>query len=106
MCATGSHRKGFSVADDRSPLAVRLAQTIRMHRVQLGVSQEDLARLTSLHRTAVGMLETGRSEPELETIIKLAGALEVPLDSLFAGIGWSVGERTFVIEDQDDVRGT
>ena len=67
---------------------MRLAQTIRMHRVQLGVSQEELARLTSLHRTAVGMLETGLSEPKLETIIKLAGALKVPLGSLLAGIDW------------------
>jgi transcriptional regulator with XRE-family HTH domain len=91
------------VTDNRSPLAVRLAQTIRMHRVQLGVSQEELAQLTSLHRTAVGMLETGLREPRLETIIKLAGALKLPLGSLFAGIDWSVEEKTFVIEDRDDV---
>jgi transcriptional regulator with XRE-family HTH domain len=76
-----------------------------MHRVQLGVSQEEFARLTSLHRTTVDKLEVGLSEPKLGTIIKLAGALEIPLGSLFAGIDWSVGERTFIIEDRVGVRG-
>ena len=104
MCVTGSRRKGFSVTDDRNPLAVRLAQSIRMHRVQLGVSQEKLARFTSLHRTTVDKLEVGLSAPKLGTIIKLAGVLEVPLGSLLAGIDWSVGKKTFVIEDQDDER--
>jgi hypothetical protein len=41
----------------------------------------------------------------LGTIVKLGGALEVPLGSLFAGIDWSAEEKTFVIEDRDDVRG-
>jgi transcriptional regulator with XRE-family HTH domain len=91
--------------DDRSPLAVRLVQSIRMHRVQLGVSQEEFARLTCLHRNTIDQLEVGLNEPKLGTIVKLAGALEVPLGSLLAGIDWSVGKKTFVIEDQAGVRG-
>jgi transcriptional regulator with XRE-family HTH domain len=69
-----------------------------MHRVGLGISQEELARRTSLHRTEVGMIERGQREPRLGTIIKLAGALETTAGSLLRGIKWKVEEKTFVFE--------
>jgi len=47
------------------------------------------------------MIERGLRTPRLGTIIKLAGALEVPVGSLFAGIDWDTGEKIFVIEDRD-----
>lgn len=55
-------------------------------------SQEALAKITALHRTEVSLLERGRREPRLSTIIKLADALSVPPAQFFAGIDWrSVG---------------
>ena len=91
--------------DDRNPLAVHLGGTIRMHRRRLGISQEELACRTSLHRTEVGLIERGRREPRLGTIVKLAGGLEEPLGSLCAGIYWKVEEKTFAFQDRDDERG-
>jgi transcriptional regulator with XRE-family HTH domain len=76
-----------------------------MRRVRLGISQEELARRTSLHRTEVGLLERGEREPGLGTIVKLAGGLEVPLGSLFTGIGWEVTEKNFSFEDRNDEPG-
>jgi transcriptional regulator with XRE-family HTH domain len=95
----------ISREDDRNPLAVHLGGTIRRRRVRLGISQEDLAGRTSLHRTEVGMIERGRRQPRLGTIIKLAGALEVMPESLFAGIDWKVAEKSFAIEERDDEQG-
>lgn len=92
------------MADDRNALALHLAGTIRKHRVRLGVSQEELARRTSLHRTEVSMLERGLREPRLGTIVMLAGALEVPFGALVAGIEWEVEGKTFAIEDRGDER--
>jgi transcriptional regulator with XRE-family HTH domain len=75
-----------------------------MHQRRLGISQEELARRTSLHRTAVGLIERGWREPRLGTIVKLVGGLEEPLGSLFAGIYWKVEEKTFAFQDRDDER--
>jgi DNA-binding XRE family transcriptional regulator len=95
-------QKGFPVKDDRNPLAVYLGTTIRMHRVRLAITQEELARRTSLHRTEVGLIERGQREPRLGTIIKLAGALGAPLGSILTGIDWKVTEKAFVFTDRDD----
>ncbi len=43
------------------------------------LSQENLAERAGIHRTQISMLETGRRQPMLETLIRLAAALEVPL---------------------------
>jgi transcriptional regulator with XRE-family HTH domain len=44
--------------------------------------------MTALHRAEVSLLERGGREPRLGTILKLAGALEVPLHELVGEIGW------------------
>jgi transcriptional regulator with XRE-family HTH domain len=46
--------------------------------------------MTALHRTEIGLLERGEREPRLSTIVKLAGALEVPLHELIGDIGWNL----------------
>jgi transcriptional regulator with XRE-family HTH domain len=54
-------------------------------------SQEQLAVLASLHRTEISLLERGMRMPRIDSVIKLAGALEIPLDELIEGIGWAPG---------------
>jgi transcriptional regulator with XRE-family HTH domain len=54
-------------------------------------SQEELGVMASLHRTEVSLLERGLRLPRIDTIIKLAGALEIPIEALIEGIGWSPG---------------
>jgi transcriptional regulator with XRE-family HTH domain len=57
-------------------------------RKRAGLSQEQLGAIAGLHRTEVGMLERGVRLPRLDTIAKLAGALEVDPGELLAGITW------------------
>ena len=78
---------------------LHLAETVRAQRVRLRLSHEDLARRPSLHRTEIGLIERGKREPRLGTIVKLAGALEVPLGLLLTGIEWKVRDKAFVFED-------
>lgn len=73
---------------ERNPLAVHFGRNLRACRNRAGVSQMALGSLTLLNRTEIGQLERGRREPKLDTVIKLAGGLSVPLDELLAGIGW------------------
>jgi transcriptional regulator with XRE-family HTH domain len=61
-------------------------------REQSGVTQEELAFRASLHRTEIGLLERGGRIPKIDTLAKLAGALEVEPGTLFEGIRWTPGE--------------
>lgn len=56
---------------------------VRAHRLRLGFSQERLAEQASLHRTYVADVERGARNLSLESISRLARALEVSISSLF-----------------------
>ena len=60
-------------------------------RKRAGLSQEALGFLASLHRTEVGLLERGARVPRIDTLIKLASALNIPPGDLLEGIGWESG---------------
>jgi transcriptional regulator with XRE-family HTH domain len=61
-------------------------------RKRAGLSQEELGFRASLHRTEIGMLERGIRLARIDTLIKLAGALEVEPGDLLDGIAWKPGE--------------
>jgi transcriptional regulator with XRE-family HTH domain len=46
-------------------------------RLKRGLSQEQLADITGLHRTQISLIERGRRSPRLDTIIRLAKALNI-----------------------------
>lgn len=56
-------------------------------------SQERLAELVSLHRTEVGKIEQGLTEPRLSTLIILAQGLGVTIDDLLEGLSAPVERR-------------
>ncbi len=47
--------------------------------------------MASLHRTEVSQLERGLRLCRIDTLIKLAGSLEVSPDELLDGIDWKPG---------------
>lgn len=59
-----------------------LAQNIQYLRINANKSQADFAECIGVSSGAVGMWETGKREPALEMIIKIAGFFEVSLDDL------------------------
>ena len=59
---------------------------VRFHRDHLGISQEELAGRAGLHRTYISDVERGARNVSLESINRLAMALEVPLSVLFLRI--------------------
>jgi transcriptional regulator with XRE-family HTH domain len=61
-------------------------------RKRAGLSQEEVGWISSLHRTEVGMLERGERTPRIDTLVKVAAALDVPVECpLLDGITWSPG---------------
>ncbi len=70
------------------------------------LSQENVADGAEIHRTQISLLESGRRQPLLETVVRLAGALDVPVEALFEGILWEpspVGRGRFLVEDPPEL---
>ena len=64
-------------------LKTLLGMAIKTRRASLGISQEELAHRAGLHRTYVSDLERGARNPSIESIEKLASALQISVAKLF-----------------------
>jgi len=64
-------------------LKTLLGTAIKTQRTSLGISQEELAYRASLHRTYVSDLERGVRNPSVDSIEKLARALQLSVSTLF-----------------------
>lgn len=60
-----------------------LGRRIRKLRRRSDISQEKLAEKAGIHRTYMGKIERGESNPPLHTISKIAKALRVKISDLF-----------------------
>lgn len=63
-----------------------IGETIRNLRKKRGVSQEVLSGLAGIARTHLTMIENGQKKPNLETIWRLAEALDMRPSELVAQI--------------------
>jgi transcriptional regulator with XRE-family HTH domain len=66
-------------------LARRLGQNVRRERLSKGYSQERLAGLCSLHRSAINNIEKGQRLPHLLTVLKIISVLEITSEELLRG---------------------
>ncbi|MCI0348634.1 MAG: helix-turn-helix transcriptional regulator [Acidobacteriales bacterium] len=61
-----------------------VAHNVRLLRMRLGLSQEDLAEKCGLHRTYVGAIERAERNITLSTLNRLAVALAVSPEELIS----------------------
>jgi CheY-like chemotaxis protein len=64
-------------------LRTLLGMAIKTERSSLGISQEELAYRAGIHRTYLSDMERGVRNPSIDSIAKVAHALEVPVARLF-----------------------
>ena len=62
-----------------------LAQSVKLRRKELGLSQEDLADLAEIDRTYASQIERGVANPSLEVLYRVARSLELELPLLLTG---------------------
>ena len=65
-------------------LSIKFGKRIRQLRQSLSMSQEELAFKAGIRAAHLGQIERAEKKPTLETIGKLAEALSIPLNQLFA----------------------
>lgn len=70
-----------------SDIAKIIGQRIRNYRTQKGLSQEKLAELAGCHPTYIGQLERGEKNATLESVEKIASAMDISLSELFDKLG-------------------
>ncbi|MET0557763.1 MAG: helix-turn-helix transcriptional regulator [Solirubrobacterales bacterium] len=78
------HKKGPQAAEASRVLAHNLVKLRR----RVGLSQEATAERAGLHRGEVAFIEARKRLPRLDTIVKLAGAVEVQPCALLEGMTW------------------
>ena len=66
------------------PVSMNIGTTIRGYRLQKGMSQGDIEKKTGLLRCYLSRVENGHTVPSLETLQKIAKALDLQLSEFFA----------------------
>ena len=79
----------YMEARGMSDIAKIIGQRIRNYRTQKGLSQEKLAELAGCHPTYIGQLERGEKNATLESVEKIASAMDISLSELFDKLGKS-----------------
>jgi transcriptional regulator with XRE-family HTH domain len=64
---------------------VNIGEVIKTYRSQRGLSQGDIERRTGLLRCYLSRVENGHTVPSLETLAKIAEAMEISLADFFPG---------------------
>ena len=65
-------------------ISMNIGTTIRGYRLQKGMSQGDIEKRTGLLRCYLSRVENGHTVPSLETLQKIARALDLQLSEFFA----------------------
>ena len=63
---------------------MKIGTTIRSYRLQRGLSQGDIEKKTGLLRCYLSRVENGHTIPSLDTLSKIAVALDLPISQFFA----------------------
>ncbi len=61
----------------------KVGKRIKRARKDMEMTQEELAEKVNMHYTTISRIETGDSNPPIQTIAKIAKALRIPLSELF-----------------------
>ena len=67
----------------KTDILILFGNKVRTYRKEKGISQEELAFRSELHRTYIGMIERAEKNITLKNIEKIANGLEISITNLF-----------------------
>lgn len=67
----------------KKKILIRFGDKVRQRRIELGISQEELATRAGVHRTYIGMIERAEKNITLESIEKVCRSLNISLRDFF-----------------------
>lgn len=77
---------GPAELDVEQALNTVIAQRVREHRQQLGLTVAQLAASSGISKGMLSKIENGQASPSLGTLARVAAAINVPVTSLFRGL--------------------
>lgn len=83
---------------------MNIGETIRNFRLQKGMSQGDIEKRTGLLRCYLSRVENGHTIPSLDTLAKIATAMEVPLAQFFNDSNGDNGNKNLPQLSEEEVR--
>ncbi len=83
---------------------MNIGETIRNLRLHKGMSQGDIEKRTGLLRCYLSRVENGHTIPSLDTLAKIATAMEVPLSQFFSDSNHDKGSKPAPQLTHDEVR--
>lgn len=76
----------YCVPKIHSAAAAEIGRRVRAVRQELGVSLEDLGELSEINWTTIGKIERGVSSPTVESLVRIATALEIDPGAFLSGV--------------------
>jgi transcriptional regulator with XRE-family HTH domain len=80
---------------------MKIGSTIRGYRLEKGLSQGDIEKRTGLLRCYLSRVENGHTVPSLETLTKIAQALDLPLAHFFTDTTVRNGAPMVKVSDEE-----
>lgn len=80
---------------------MQIGTTIRAHRLQKGLSQGDIEKRTGLLRCYLSRVENGHTVPSLDTLSKIASALDLPIAQFFSDDSLNKQMNTQKLSDEE-----
>jgi transcriptional regulator with XRE-family HTH domain len=83
---------------------MNIGETIRNFRLQKGMSQGDIEKRTGLLRCYLSRVENGHTIPSLDTLARIATAMDLPLSRFFSDGAGDNGNKVGPQLAEDEVR--
>ena len=80
---------------------MKIGTTIRAYRLQKGLSQGDIEKKTGLLRCYLSRVENGHTVPSLDTLAKIAEALDLSIAQFFADDSLGRQLNTHKLSDEE-----
>jgi transcriptional regulator with XRE-family HTH domain len=77
---------------------IEIGGRLRQKRTELELTREKFAELANIGAGYYAQLEVGTSQMSIDTLIKIAKSMKLPLEYILFGTGYEKGDASAVIE--------